>query len=111
MKTAGRNWKPPMSDSAREKALQQLGVAPAARWAWSDADIRKALKKSPARRLLDERCRARARWDDLIETTQQLHGVDLVTACLAWLDPTDLAQLACVGIGGFGERISSQEVA
>lgn len=105
MKTAGRNWKPPMSDAERETALQQLGVEPAARWCWSDADIRKALKKSPARRLLDERSRARARWDDLIATTQQMHGVDLVTACLVWLDQHDLAALARVGIGGFGEKL------
>jgi len=109
MKTAGRNWKPPMSDAEREAKLTQLGVALAARWAWTDADIRKALRKSPAKRAQEKRESDRAGWDRLIGATQEMHSLDLVTACLVWLDADDLASLARVGIGGFGGKITTEE--
>jgi hypothetical protein len=109
MKTAGRNWKPPMSDAEREAKLTQLGVAIGARWAWTDADIRKTLRKSPAKRAAEKRQADRAGWDRLIGKTQEMHSLDLETACLVWLDQDDLAQLARVGIGGFGEKLTTTE--
>jgi len=91
-----------MSAAERSAALDTLGVAQAARWAWSDSSIRRALARTPetAARLKLEN--ERREWDRLIAFTERRGAADLMTACLSWLDPADLDALARVGINGFG---------
>lgn len=94
-----------LTHEQREAKLEQLGVAPAARWTWTNEDIQSELRKSPEKRAADKRANERENWEQLFRTTMRTHGCDLKTACLSWLDAEDMAQLAKVGVGGFGEAL------
>lgn len=58
------------SAAARKAKLDQLGVAEAARWAWTDLDIKRALAKSPAQKEREALAKDRENWDQLIATTR-----------------------------------------